>query len=137
MAAALARRLLADKFGVRPEDLGSRHIVVESAGLHAMSGRRATPEAQDAVRELQADLRSHLSQAVTGDLLRRADVIYTMTSAQRDDILAAMPALGPKTHRLDPDADIEDPIGGDIDTYRQVAHHLAELLNQRLAELTL
>jgi tRNA threonylcarbamoyl adenosine modification protein (Sua5/YciO/YrdC/YwlC family) len=134
MAASIATRVLADKLRTAPEELLRRHIVIQSAGLHASRGMRATPEAQDAVRELNADLRSHSSQPVTNDLLRRADVIYTMTQDHRDEIVEALPSVIHKTHRLDPHADVEDPIGGDIATYRQVAHRLSQLVERRMAE---
>ncbi len=135
MAAGIAARLLADKFGLQPRELSRKHLVVQSAGLHAGHGMRAAAEAVDAVRDMNVDLRAHSSQPVTRDLLRRADVIYTMTDNQRDEIIETMPGLEHKTSRLDPQNDIEDPIGSDLDTYRQVAEHLTELLAKRLAEL--
>ena len=137
MAAGIAARLLADKFGLQPKELSRKHIVVQSAGLHAGHGMRAAAEAVDAVRDMKVDLRAHSSQPVTRDLLRRADVIYTMTDSQRDEILETLPGLQHKTTRLDPQADIEDPIGSDLETYRQVAQHLSELLAKRLMELPL
>jgi protein-tyrosine phosphatase len=137
MAASIATRLLADKMHIAPDQLARHHIVVQSAGLHAGRGMHATPEAQQAVQELNADLHSHLSQPVTSELLRRADVIYTMTDSHREEIVEVLPAVAHKTHRLDPENDVEDPIGADIATYRQVAHRLVRLVDRRLAELSI
>ncbi len=137
MAAALATRQLADRLKMDPRDLHARHIVVQSAGLHAAAGMRATREAVHAVQPLHAELSGHLSQPATVDLLRRADVIYTMTEAHREEILDLMPGAAAKTFRLDPLQDVEDPIGMSAAVYRQVAERLAELIRTRLDELAL
>ena len=137
MAAALATRLLADKLRIEPSELTLRHVVVQSAGLHANRGLRATVEAVEAVKSHGADLSSHISQPATIDLLRRADLIYTMTEAHRDEVLELVPGAGPKTHRLDPDADVDDPIGAGQQVYEEVAGHLVNLLKGRLREVHL
>jgi len=137
MAAAIARTLLARRLGVKPDDLGARRLRVASAGLHAGHGMPATSEAVVAAQEQGADLSTHFSQPATGDLLRRADVIYTMTDAHREEILDRHPEAAAKTSRLDPDGDIEDPIGYDQMVYSQVARHLSEVLESRLNEIRL
>jgi tRNA threonylcarbamoyl adenosine modification protein (Sua5/YciO/YrdC/YwlC family) len=137
MAAGLAAVMLAQKLGISPDELNRRHIMVESAGLAAMHGLSATPEAIGAAGELGADITKHRSRSVTEDLLRRAAVIYTMTKAHRAGVLAHLPAAGDKTQVLDPEGDIADPIGGDIERYRAVAERLKNVLRQRIAEVRL
>jgi protein-tyrosine phosphatase len=135
MASAIAGRLLADQVGVQPEDLPLRHIVVQSAGLHAGRGMRATLEAVDAVKGLGADLSAHFSQPATPELLRRADVIYTMTNAHREEVLHLVPSAERKTFLLDPDGDVADPIGASLSVYEKVASRLKTVLQQRISEL--
>ena len=135
MASALAAKILAEKLGIAPSDLPLRHIVVQSAGLHASRGMRAALEAQDAVKDLGADLASHISQPATTDLLRRADVIYTMTDAHREEVLELLPGADRKTFRLDPGGDVADPIGAPFPVYERVAGRLVSLLENRLREL--
>ena len=101
MASTLAARLVADRLGIAPAELPLRHIIVQSAGLHANRGMRAAREAIEALAPMNADLSSHISQPATSDLLRRADIIYTMTEAHREEILDLMPSAAEKTHRLD------------------------------------
>ena len=137
MAAALAKKILAERLAVKPEHLSDKHVVVQSAGLHATRGMRATREGIEAVRELGADLSSHLSQPATIDVLRRADAIYTMTQDHRSQILDVLPGSEKKTFLLDPDGDVEDPIGGDESVYRQVAQRFQELLSRHLSEIAL
>lgn len=137
MAAAIARKLLADRFGIKPDELGAKRLRVISAGLYAGNGSPATHEAVVAASEVGADLSGHFSQSATSDLLRRADVIYTMTESHRDEILARYPEAAAKTSCLDPDGDIEDPIGYDQRVYSQVARHMHEVLQSRLSEIRL
>jgi protein-tyrosine-phosphatase/tRNA A37 threonylcarbamoyladenosine synthetase subunit TsaC/SUA5/YrdC len=140
MAAALAARQIADRLKIPPGELPLRHIVVQSAGLHASRGNRATAEAVEAVKGLGGDLATHLSQSALADggaLLRRADVIYTMTGAHRDDLLHLFPWVGRKVARLDPEGDIDDPIGGPQAVYQRVARRLAAVIPERLKELGL
>ena len=137
MAAAIASRLLADRFKISPADLPLRHIVIQSAGLHASRGMHATPEAVESVQAFGAALSSHLSQPATaegGGLLRRADVIYTMTSAHREELVDLFPWAERKTFRLDPEGDIADPIGAPLAVYQRVARRLAAVIQDRLNE---
>ncbi len=135
MAAGIAAVRMAKKLGTQPADLPLRHIVVESAGLYAGPGAPATPDAVKAAGIFSADISRHRSRSVTVDMLRRADLIYTMTSGHRADVLAMLPDAGAKTFTLDPDADIVDPIGAGYDQYLAVARRMDELIKTRLAEI--
>jgi len=150
MAAGIAAMMIAEKLGTTPADVlgksakpaGSKAgekpgagVLVMSAGVHASRGMRATLEAVQAAKELGADLGAHLSQPATIDVLRRADVIYTMTAAHLEEVVSILPSAAKKTHRLDPQGDIDDPIGADSRTYRQVAGHLQEVIRMRLKEI--
>lgn len=137
MAAAIAQQLLAQRLGVHIRELPARNVIVQSAGLHAARGMRATAEAVEALEVQGIDLRHHASQPATSDLLRRADVIYTMTAAHRAEILDLLPGAAGKTHCLDPDGDIEDPIGSSAEVYGQVAARLEQVLRFRVSELPL
>ncbi|MEI8197001.1 MAG: Sua5/YciO/YrdC/YwlC family protein [Phycisphaerae bacterium] len=144
MAAALARPILAQRLGTTPAGLEKRNVLVESAGLHAYAGARATLEAQEAVKDVLGaqrngggELAAHAAQQISRELLQRADVIFTMTDAHREEILHFWPAAAAKTYRLDPAGDVEDPIGGDESLYRQVAERFEAVLRVRLNEIRL
>jgi protein-tyrosine-phosphatase/tRNA A37 threonylcarbamoyladenosine synthetase subunit TsaC/SUA5/YrdC len=140
MAAAITSRLIADKMKITPAELPLRHIVVQSAGLHASRGLRATVEAVEAAKDYGGDLTTHLSQSATaeaGGLLRRADIVYTMTGAHREDLEILFPWAGHKIVRLDPEGDIDDPIGAPLTAYQRVARRLAGVIPNRLKELGL
>jgi tRNA threonylcarbamoyl adenosine modification protein (Sua5/YciO/YrdC/YwlC family) len=135
MAAGLATTILSEKLGISPEQLHRRHIVIESAGLAAAHGLSASPEGVDVVKELGADISRHRSRSVTEDMLRRADVIYTMTKAHRAGVVAHLPSASDKTQVLDPEGDIADPIGGGIELYRSVAERIKKVVQLRMAEV--
>jgi protein-tyrosine phosphatase len=134
MAAALARRVLADLKGVTPDGLSAAGVRVRSAGVSAVQGGPATPEAAAAVKPLGGDLSSHASQPVTEALIQDADVIYTMTEAHRRAVLAYSPGAAAKTHRLDPERDVSDPIGMSQGVYDQTARMIHDAVRARVAE---
>ena len=111
-------------------------MVVASAGIAAWGGGKASLGAIEAMAEAGADLSGHESQPVTENLVRQADVIWTMTAAHRAAILAQFPDAGGRTAVLSPDrVDVMDPIGGPVATYRKCAQQIREHLIARLDTL--
>jgi protein-tyrosine phosphatase len=135
MAEAITRRLLAEKEGIPEPDLEKKGISVLSAGAFAMPGARATPQAVDAVKTLGADLSAHRSRPLTVELIHQADLIYTMGRSHARAVTALVPSASDKVATLDPDGDIDDPIGGDIALYQDLAGQLRSLIEKRLQEM--
>lgn len=129
MASALLRDALAD----RPEDGISTEV--RSAGASAFGGSPASPEAIEAMARLGIDLTTHRSAALTRELVRNAERVYTMTEAHRLAVLTLDPTADDRVLPLDPEGDVPDPYGGDIDQYVQTAERLLRLVKSRLAEL--
>ena len=137
MAAGLASQILAERLHIPVDELPARHILVRSAGVHAVGGM---PPAADAVKVLGAmgtDIQKHRSAPLTDDLLRRADMIFTMTQAHREEIISRSPTAREKTFTLDPDGDINDPIGQGEQVYRKTAQRLEKLIRNRVVEMEL
>ncbi len=134
MAEALARKQIADALGVESDDLDAKGISVASAGVFALPGTRATPQAVEAVRILGADLSKHRSQPLTPELLNTADLVLAMGRSHAQSIRALSPSASAKLQMLDPAGDIEDPIGSDVSTYRSLAEYMEKLINDRLRE---
>jgi tRNA threonylcarbamoyl adenosine modification protein (Sua5/YciO/YrdC/YwlC family) len=137
MAEAIARRIIADRLNVHPDDLEKRGISVISAGSFALPGAKATPAAVEAVKALGGDLSKHRSRPLSVELIHQADVIFTMSRNHANAVTALVPAASEKTKTLDPDQDIEDPIGGDESLYRELAAQLRGLIEKRLESLPL
>jgi protein-tyrosine phosphatase len=131
MAMAVATSLL------RRRGKGHRAIAI-SAGVSAMNGARATPEAILASEAVGARLSDHRSQLATPELLDKADVIYTMTASHAEAARAMLPASQrSKVHLLDSQGDIDDPIGGPQTLYDELARRLVGTIERRLEELGL
>ncbi|MGC8540146.1 MAG: Sua5/YciO/YrdC/YwlC family protein [Phycisphaerae bacterium] len=137
MAAGLALQILAEKLNIPSAELPSRHIVVRSAGVHAAGGMPAAVEAVKVLGAMGVDIQKHRSAPLTDDLLRRADMIFTMTQAHREEIISRMPTAAEKTFTLDPDGDIDDPIGKGEQAYRKTAQRLEKLIRNRVVEMEL
>ena len=137
MAAGLALHILAEKLHVPAEELPSRHILVRSAGVHAVGGMPPAIEAVKVLGVMGADIQEHRSAPLTDDLLRRADMIFTMTHAHREEIISRSPTAREKTFTLDPDGDIDDPIGQGEQVYRKTAQRLEKLIRNRVVEMEL
>ena len=126
MAGAIARYLVA-----RESEAIETEVV--SAGLSAMEGSPATPEAIAAVGEMGLTLDDHRSRALSLELVRRSEVIYTMTESHLRGVLAIDPFAN--AFCIDPEGDIPDPIGGPLEEYRTTAQRIASALRGRLQEL--
>jgi tRNA threonylcarbamoyl adenosine modification protein (Sua5/YciO/YrdC/YwlC family) len=138
MAEALCRQHLAARLGCSPIELEDHGVVVASAGISAMMGGRPASEAVSVMSELGADLSKHESQLLGPQLIRHADVIWTMTRAHRQSILSQWPEAAGRVHLLSVDGqDVCDPIGGPIEQYRQCAEQIKTELDHRLNELQL
>lgn len=122
MAAAIMEKLAIEN---------NLNVRIESAGMFATDGEKATPEAIEAIRKYEIDLDSHLSQQVTPDLIEKSDLIITMTEAHK---MVLQDMAKDKTCTLcelaDISGDIDDPFGGDVEDYIEVADKLYIALTQ-------
>jgi protein-tyrosine-phosphatase len=99
-----------------------------------MPGLRATPAAVEAAAALGGDLRSHRSRPLTPELVHAADLIITMGRAHSAGVLAIAPSATGRLAQLDPAGDIEDPIGGDLSLYLDLAKQFKTLVARRFEE---
>ncbi len=134
MAERLCARLLADQLGCAPHELKQHGFCVQSAGLAAMMGQEASPDAVRVLADLGADLSPHRSRSATMEMLLWADHVFAMT-ASHAYALASLPRA-PAPRLLSPqDNDVPDPIGGGLADYRTCAEQIIQCLQQRLPEL--
>ena len=125
MAEALTRKLLAERLSCGVDQVEEQGVAVLSAGLSAMFGGRAAPEAVATMAREGLDLASHVSQPLTEQLVRNADLLLAMTRAHRDAILAQWPDAGGRVHLLmQSGADVPDPIGCPAEMYERCAAQL-------------
>lgn len=134
MAEGIARQILAQKLKVPESELESRGITVMSAGSYAMPGSRATAQGVDALAEMGIDISKHRSRPLSVELIHRADRIFTMGKAHLSAVLGLVPSAAGKAQLLSPEGEIDDPIGSDVSVYRDLAHYLHDLIDNRLSD---
>jgi protein-tyrosine phosphatase len=136
LAEALCKKRLADHLSCAIDELPTRGFVVLSAGLAAMIGTQAAPEAVETARAFGADLTAHASRPVTADLIAQADRIFTMTHGHFRILTSLFPESGQVARLLAPEGeDIADPVGGDLEVYQECALRIWHCLDDLLAEL--
>jgi protein-tyrosine phosphatase len=140
LAEALCKRLLADRLGCEPEQLAARGVVVRSAGVAAFPGDGPAEPAVVVAREYGAQLDAHRSRPVNPELLGEATHVLAMTAAHAALLTTRFSGIGPVPELLGgTGADLDDPIGGDLDVYRACAEairaHLERLLPGWLGQL--
>lgn len=128
MAAAIMDKLAQER------DLDIR---IESAGLFAADGERASDNAVESLKKYGVDLSYHRSKQVSEELINQSDLILTMTASHK---MALEPIAGYKTFTLGEyvgaAGDIRDPYGGNLETYEETAAELYELLNKLADKLS-
>ncbi len=135
MAEVIARDILAQERGIRPENLEQEtgvHFL--SAGLTANDFSPANPMARKVVKAMGLSLTSHISHPVTPKLLEYADRIFCMTPAQARELLSIMPEISYKVFTLaQKTGGISDPFGGSIEVYETCARQIREELEKEFA----
>lgn len=121
MAEALARAAIQER--------GWGHVAVGSAGVSAATGAPAAEHASVVLQEVGIPLTAHQARALEPALLDWADMILTMSPSH----LVALDRMGAGgraaliTEFLDDEEArraVEDPIGGDLETYRRTRDQL-------------
>lgn len=136
MAEMLSRKIIAKRLQCELDELEDRGVVVGSAGIAAMVGGRASPQAVEVMTGAGLDLSQHQSQPLTERLVRDADMILTMTRGHRDAIVSQWPEAASRTHLLCPaETDVADPIGGPREEYQRRAEQIRTELERRLTTL--
>jgi protein-tyrosine phosphatase len=137
MAETLCRKMIADRLGCEPGQLADRGVHIMSAGLSAMMGSRPTPEAVTVMAEEGLNLSEHASQPLTAQLVRHADIVWTMTRSHRAAIVERWPEAASRTGVLCRDQqDVADPIGGPLEFYQRCAAQIKAELAARLEGMT-
>lgn len=117
--------------------------VASSAGISAVKGEKASLQARRLLREEGiTDLEEHISRAVTKEILDDAEVILVMTGEQLQGLTTLFPHLSAKTFTLKGFAyldrdnpDIDDPLGGDLEKYREVLEEIRSCIKKVMVKL--
>lgn len=107
---------------------------VSSAGVAAVPGGDASEFAVRALAENDLDLSDHVSRFVDDDLIEEADILVAMTAQHANALQHHFGAPAEKVRTLhsfgdrQPTADVMDPFGGTLDTYRLTRDELEQAI---------
>ncbi|MDD4688361.1 MAG: low molecular weight protein arginine phosphatase [Eubacteriales bacterium] len=126
----MAQALLQKKCDERNLD-----VYVSSAGIATLNGLLASNNAVLAIGEMECDISLHTSREITSADIVSADLILTMTNAQRDALKVGVNVDKNKIFTIgefigEPENEICDPFGEDIEVYRECAMQLDEMLEE-------
>ncbi|MGH7659003.1 MAG: low molecular weight protein arginine phosphatase [Gemmatimonadales bacterium] len=132
MAEGLLRKRLAER--------GREDIGVGSAGIGAGGGHPAADGAYLVALEDGVDLSSHRSRRLTPEMIESADVVLAMSREHAAVVDAMNPGdkawlLGEYVGRSGDRAEVADPYGGDLETYREAWTELSALVEELLDRL--
>ena len=121
MAAALAAAIF-EREGIK--------ITVNSAGVSANDGSRASKNAILAMESERLDLTAHKSQTAKMEIIKEYALVLTMTRAHLKHVKAICPdanafTLGEYAGTL---ADVSDPFGGNLQEYQNCATQIKKLI---------
>lgn len=136
------RSPLAEAIGRREAiDRGLLDVDVESAGTSAWDGAPASDGALLVAMERHLDLSNHHARQLTAELVRDADLILAMGSQHLERVQALggeakSALLTTYASEARDDAQISDPFGGDLATYRATADELTKHIRLVFDRLT-
>ncbi len=118
----------------RLRQAGCSSVCCASAGLAACAGAPASPAAIAVMKQYGISLDGFRSSRVSLHLLESADMIITMTAAQRQAVCSALPEMAGKVSVLCGNADVPDPYGGNEESYRTVFEFMRPALDRIISE---
>jgi protein-tyrosine phosphatase len=125
MAEAFLRKHAATLLKCPVDELAARGILVRSAGIAAAPGGMPAAPSVEVMKARSIDISNHVSQPLTDQLARHADLLLVMTSGHRKAIVSQWPELDSRTYLFSPEGrDIGDPVGQSNEVYARCAEEL-------------
>jgi protein-tyrosine phosphatase len=119
---------------------GVEQVTVSSAGIGAWDGAPVSEGAYLVGLEHGLDLSTHRAQLLTRELVKSADLILTMSGHHRARVAELggedkVHMLGEYAGRDESRAEVSDPFGSDLASYRQTYDELQELIGGVVSRL--
>lgn len=127
-------------FEALAEDVGL-DVRTGSAGVAALVGEPAAPQAVRAMDELGIDIGGHRARQVDGAMVGSADLVLTMTPGHREILRKSFEEFGTKIRTLpeyvsgDATVGIADPYGHDLSIFRASGREILRQVESLLDHL--
>lgn len=132
MGEAILKQLVSQ----RPD---AEHWHIESAGTWASTGSPAAPYSQYVMKMRGMDISNHRSKPVTEDLLKQFKLVLAMESHHKEGMMVAFNDFAHRFYLLSEMVgtveNIEDPIGGELEDYRETADRLERIMSGGLEKI--
>lgn len=129
MAEYLLRKLM--------QDAGRRDIETLSAGTFAFLGMAPTRETQKLIGDIGMDAAGHRAQRVDLELIRQSDLVLTMETRHKEELVRQFPTEKGRVHLLGDfvgfhafEAEVADPIGRSAEFYRLCFLRIREAIDK-------
>lgn len=122
MAEALFRNYIESKYGKSVSQI----VRVSSVGVAASAGLPASANAIEALKEMGVDLSGHRSTPATPSIIEESDLIYAMEKFNIEILQEMLPEATLRIKLLAVDRDVADPIGGNLEVYRNCSRDIKE-----------
>ena len=109
-------------FRAEMEQRGFENIMCQSAGLSPVEGDPVSENAVVVMKEIGVDISEHTARRFTPEEINVWDVYFTMSKTHAYILVQA----GVPAERVFVPEYIEDPYGGDLETYRRVRDKLRD-----------
>jgi len=129
LAEVICKKMLAGRLRCADDEIEELGYTVLSAGTDAAPGMGASENSRIVARQIGSDLSQHATRPLTPELVAEADRIYAMTEQHLPDIVD-MGGEGKAT--LFGEVDISDPIGGNVEDFRECANEIEEYMAELL-----
>ncbi|MGO1282668.1 low molecular weight protein-tyrosine-phosphatase [Psychrobacter sp.] len=108
------------------------HKNIDSAGVGALVGHSADPAALEIMAGQEIDITNHVAKQVDEDLVKKADLIFTMSDSQTKWIEERWPFCRGKTFKLGhwQDKDIADPYKHEMSAFETAYQDIVVSLEQ-------
>jgi protein-tyrosine phosphatase len=137
MAEAIFKTRLAERLQCQVADLPARGYNVLSAGVATYGGDAAAIDAIETASRFGADLSLHQSQPVTDRLVQSADHLIAMTRNHLMTLISRFSPAGTMQLLCGAEGDLDDPIGGGLDVYRECGETIRRHLDRLISEYQL
>lgn len=117
-------------------------FLIESCGTYAVSGEKATQNAQEVMKQFDVSLEKHRATNISETCIEEFDYIFALTENHKQVILSIYPKLLGNVFTLkefaDPNTnylDIDDPWGYSRDIYQSCAEEIVENVDKVIENL--
>lgn len=115
-------------------------IEVVSAGIAAIKGSAASPNAIEVMADIGIDISFHKARPFSAELAENSEYILTMTSGHKQVLIHMFPFIKGKVFTLAEFSgvggeDVSDPFGQSADVYRQCAGEISKMIELALQKI--